>query len=101
MIVLATARTTIADYLSALVYVYTLLIFAYIIMQLLFNFGLRMPYSRLSDAVFSFLRDVCDPFLRLFRRFVPMVGPFDFSPILAIIALQLINQLVVRDLIHG
>ena len=31
--------------------------------------------------------DVCDPYLRLFRRFVPQLGPVDISPILAVIVL--------------
>jgi YggT family protein len=98
---IASARTQIADYVGTLLYVYTLLIFAYIILQWLFAFGLRPPYSRTFDAVFGFLREVCEPYLRIFRRFIPMVGAFDFSPIVAIIVLQLINSLVVSGLIHG
>jgi YggT family protein len=97
----ATVRTDIADFLSSAIYVYTLLIFLYIILQLLFSVGVRMPYSRPFDVVFGFLRDVCEPFLRIFRRFLPMLGPFDFSPILAIISLQIINALLVRGLLHG
>ncbi len=99
--VLASARTEIASYLSTLIYVYTLLIVLYIVTQLLFAFGVRPPYSRASDAVLSFLRDVCEPYLRIFRRILPMVGSFDFSPIVAIIVLSLINSLIVNDLIHG
>jgi len=100
-IVLASARTEIAGYLSTLIYVYTLLIVLYIVVQLLFSFGLRPPYSRASDALLNFLRDVCEPYLRIFRRIIPMVGAFDFSPIVAIIVLSLINSLVVNGLIHG
>jgi YggT family protein len=100
-IVLASARTEIAGYLSTLIYVYTLLIVLYIVVQLLFSFGLRPPYSRASDALLNFLRDVCEPYLRIFRRVIPMVGAFDFSPIVAIIVLSLINSLVVNGLIHG
>lgn len=99
--VLASARTDIADYLSTLIYVYTLLIVVYIVVNLLFSIGLRPPYSRASDAILSFLRDVCEPFLRIFRRVIPMVGPFDFSPILAILTLEIVNSLVVEGAIHG
>ncbi len=99
--ILATARTEIANFLSALIYVYTLLIILYIVVQLLFAVGLRLPYSRTSDAVLGFLRDVCEPFLRLFRRVLPSFGGLDFSPLLAIISLQLLNSLVVQNLIHG
>lgn len=100
-LLLASARTDIADYLSTLIYVYTLLIIVYIVVNLLFAVGLRPPYSRATNAILTFLRDVCEPFLRLFRRIVPMVGAFDFSPILAIVTLNIFNSLVVQGLIHG
>jgi YggT family protein len=97
---LASARTEIAGYLSTLIYVYTLLIILHIVTQLLFAFGLRPPYTRVSDAILTFLRDVCEPYLRIFRRIIPMVGAFDFSPIVAIIVLSLVGNLV-AGLIHG
>jgi YggT family protein len=99
-VVLASVRTEIAGYLSTLIYVYTLLIILYIVTQLLFSFGVRPPYSRASDAVLAFLRDVCEPYLRIFRRIIPMAGAFDFSPIVAIIVLSLVGNLLV-SLIHG
>jgi YggT family protein len=99
--VLATARTEIAGVLSAIIYVYTIIIIIYIVTQLLFAAGLRPPYSRASNAVLQFLRDTVEPFLRIFRRLLPSFGGLDFSPILAIISLQLINSLVVERLIHG
>jgi YggT family protein len=101
MLVLGSARTQIADFLSTLIYVYTLLIILFIIVQLLFAAGLRPPYSRTTDAILGFLRDICEPFLRLFRRVLPPFGGFDFSPILAILSLQILNSLVVGRLIHG
>lgn len=99
-VLLASARTEVAGYLSTLIYVYTLLIVLHIVTQLLFAFGVRPPYSRLTDAVLSFLRDVCEPYLRIFRRIIPMVGAFDFSPIVAIVVLSLVGNVVV-SLIHG
>jgi uncharacterized protein YggT (Ycf19 family) len=97
----ATVRTQIADFLSALINVYTLLIIFYIVVQLLFAAGLRPPYSRAIDVVLGFLRDVSEPFLRLFRRLLPQFGGFDFSPILAIVTLSILNRVVVESLIHG
>ena len=99
--ILASARTQIADYLSTLIYVYTLLIILYIVLQLLFSVGVRPPYSRTLNGAMGFLRDICEPFLRIFRRFLPSFGGFDFSPILAIVTLELINAVIVNDLIHG
>jgi YggT family protein len=99
--ILASARTQIADFISTLVYVYTLLLIAYIVIQLLFSVGVRPPYSLWTDRVMGFLHDVCEPFLRLFRRFLPQVGGWDFSPILAIFTLQIVNNVVVLGIIHG
>jgi len=101
ILVLASARTQIAGYLSTLIYVYTLLIILFIVIQLLFSLGLRPPYSRTIDIVLGFLRDICEPFLRIFRRLIPSLGGLDFSPLLAIISLQIINSIVVNGLIHG
>ena len=98
--ILADARGHIADYVAALFYVYTALIFAYIVFNLIFSFGMRPGYNRWLNAVLDFLRDVCEPFLRIFRRVIPMVGPFDLSPILAIFVLNIVGRLVV-SLIQG
>jgi YggT family protein len=98
---LASARTEVANYLSTLIYVYILLIFAHIVVGWLFAFGVRPPYSRASSAVIGFLRDVCEPFLRIFRRVLPSFGGIDLSPIVALITLELINSVVVQRLIHG
>ncbi len=90
------ARADIADFLQALLTVYTLLIFAYIVSSLIFAFGGRVPYNRGVDAVLTFLRQVCEPYLRVFRRFIPAIGPFDLSPIVAIFVLQIVGGIVIR-----
>jgi YggT family protein len=98
-LVLASARGQIAGYLSALIYVYILAIFLYIVIQLLFSVGVRPPYSRTTDIVLGFLHDVCEPFLRIFRRFAPRFGAIDLSPTLAILALYIFNVIVVQGII--
>lgn len=97
--VLASVRGDVAGFLSALIYVYELIILAYIVSQWLFSFGLRPGYSRSSAAVLGFLHDVCEPYLRVFRRFIPMLGPLDLSPIAALIVLQIVNSVVVNGII--
>ena len=102
IVVLATSATQdkIANYLNALLWVYTILIFAYIVSSLIFSMGARVPYNRWSNAILSFLRDVCEPYLRIFRRFIPMVGPLDLSPIVAIFVLRIVGGIIVT-LIRG
>jgi len=100
MLLAAVTRSDIANYVSALFEVYILIIFIYILLNLLFSFGMRLPYSRWSDVLMNFLRDVCDPYLGLFRRFIPPVGMFDLSPIIAIFLLYIVRTIVV-NLIAG
>jgi YggT family protein len=92
----AVSRYDISRYVSALFEVYIVLIFVYILMQLLLSFGMRMPYARWSDVLMNFLRDVSEPYLRLFRRFIPTMGMFDFSPMIAIIVLYVVRTIVVN-----
>ena len=99
--ILASIGNQLAEYLSTLIYVYTLLIVLYIVIQLLFSLGMRPPYSRATDVVLGFLRDVCEPFLRLFRRFLPSFGGIDFSPLLAILTLEIVNSVIVQRLLGG
>jgi YggT family protein len=101
VLILATARSSIADFLDALLTVYVLLIIAYIITSLIFSFGGRIPYSKWSSAILGFLRDVCEPYLSLFRRFIPPIGPIDISPIVAILFLQLVVGFLLIPLIRG
>jgi YggT family protein len=100
MLVEAISRNTIATYVDALFVVYILLIFVYILLNMMFSLGLRPPYSRFVDAIMNFLRDVCEPYLRIFRRFIPPIGMFDLSPMIAIILLYAADRIVV-SLISG
>lgn len=97
---LALTRVDVASYVSALFDVYSLILLAYIVTSLIFSFGGRVPYSRPLNAVIGFLRDVSEPYLRIFRRFLPSFGGFDFSPILAFFVLQIVQRIVV-GLIQG
>lgn len=98
--VVAAVRDDIAGYILAVIRVYSLLIIAYILTSMFFAFGGRVPYARWSSAVLGFLRDVCEPYLSIFRRFIPPLGPFDLSPIIAILVLNFVGGVVAR-LIQG
>jgi YggT family protein len=92
----AIGRSEIADYVNALFIVYFILIFARILMSWI----PRMPYNVYLRAVTKFIEDTVDPYLNIFRRIIPSFGMFDFSPILAIIVLLIVQGLVV-GLIRG
>jgi YggT family protein len=89
-------RDDVANFLSALITVYSLIIVAYVISSLIFSFGVRMPYNRVLNAILGFLRDVSEPYLRPFRRIIPQIGPLDISPIVAILVLQIGGAILVN-----
>jgi YggT family protein len=87
-VVLAVADT-VSRFIWVFVSVYVLLIFAYILTS-----WIRLPYSPWLNRIQRFLYDVCEPYLRIFRRFVPAIGPLDLSPIVAVITLLLVLRIV-------
>jgi YggT family protein len=88
--VLFDAVSALENFISVFIGVYVLLIIAYILTS-----WLRLPYSPTLNRIQRFLYDVCEPYLRIFRRIVPSLGPIDLSPILGIAVLYLFNQLVI------
>jgi YggT family protein len=95
MLLQAAVRDDIANYVSALFEVYIILIFIYILTNIIFSLGGKLPYSRWSDAILGFLRDVCEPYLRIFRRLIPPIGMFDLTPMIGIFVLIIVDRLVV------
>jgi YggT family protein len=81
------------NFVQVFTLVYFLLIFAYILMS-----WIRLPYSIWMNRIQRFLYDVVEPYLRIFRRFIPPLGPLDISPIVAIFVLWIVSGLVIRVL---
>jgi YggT family protein len=96
----AVLREDIAGYVGTVFYVYTIIIIVYLLVNMYLTFGGRVPYSRAFGALITFLRQVCEPFLGLFRRVIPMMGPLDLSPIAAILVLSLGGR-IITGLIAG
>jgi YggT family protein len=96
----AISRDSVANYVITLVYVYVILIF----IRILISWLPRVPYSRPLDIFLTFVRDVVDPYLNLFRRVIPMarLGPaaIDLSPMVGTIVLFLVGS-IVANLIRG
>ena len=100
MIPLAITRGDVADYVSALIIVYIGLIFC----NILISYVPRMPYRPWLRSVLDFITDTTNPYLNLFRRFLPPIGgggfALDLSPMLGIIVLILLQR-IVPGLIEG
>jgi YggT family protein len=92
-ILLADWVTSAQNFVQVFTLVYFLLIFAYILMS-----WVRLPYSIWLNRIQRFLYDVCEPYLRIFRRFLPAFGPLDLSPMVAIFVLWIGSQIVINVL---
>jgi YggT family protein len=92
-VVLLDAISSIQNFVNVFIFVYILLIFAYIITS-----WIRLPYSPWLNRIQRFLYDVCEPYLRIFRRFLPALGPLDLSPIVAVFSLIILNQIIIAVL---
>jgi len=94
MIALALTRNDVADYVSALFFVYIVLIFA----NILISWVPRMPYNRWLQIVLEFVAETTNPYLNLFRRLIPPLGgggfALDLSPVLGVIVLVILRGLV-------
>ena len=88
------AVTSVQNFLHVFIYLYIFLILAYVISS-----WIRLPYSPWLNRIQRFLYDVCDPYLRLFRRILPPLGPLDLSPMVAVIVLVVLDQVVVTGLL--
>ena len=96
-ILLADWVTSVQNFVEVFTLVYFRLIFAYILMS-----WVRLPYSIWLNRIQRFLYDVCEPYLRIFRRFLPPFGPLDLSPIVAIFSLFIVSRIVISllDRLH-
>lgn len=100
MFVAALIRDDIANYIQAAFEVYIIVLVVYVLLNMMFSFGLRPPYSRWTDSVLGFLKDVSDPYLRIFRRVIPPLGMIDLSPMIAIFVLVILDQ-ILYNTIHS
>ena len=96
----AIGRADIADYVYNLVLVYVVLIF----IQVIVSFIPRIPYNRFLSAFLGFVSEVVNPYLRLWRKILPMVrlGPaaLDLSPMIGTFALLIVGG-IVAGIIRG
>jgi YggT family protein len=88
-VVLFDTVSSINRFIDDFIWVYVLLIFIYVLSS-----WVRLPYSPWLRRIQDFLRDVCEPYLRLFRRLLPAFGPLDLSPVVAIFSLFLLMKVV-------
>ena len=94
-LLLGDAISSAETFINVFIGLYWLVIFVYILAS-----WLRLPYSPTLNRIQRFLYDVCEPYIRLFRRLLPGTGALDLSPMLALIALGVIDRFLIWVLNH-
>ena len=81
------AVSTVQHFVDVFIYVYVLVILIWVLLS-----WFRLPYS--LNPVQRFLDDVVSPYLNLWRKVIPMIGPLDLSPIVAIFGLLVLRYVI-------
>ena len=81
--------------MSAIVYGINSVINLYFFLIILRIFLTWIPNIDWEKQPFDTLRQVCDIYLNLFRKVIPPINGLDFSPIVALIVLQIIQRIIV------
>ena len=87
------AINLIETWVQAFTDVYTILIIAWLISS-----WVRLPYNVWIGRARTFLDDTVSPYVGIFRRRLPMFGPLDLSPMLALIVLQVVERILISVL---
>ena len=75
---------------------YKLILIIYIIGTWLMNFNIINTSNRFVYSVMGALYKMCEPSLRIVRRFIPNFGNIDISPIIVYLALWFIQSLLIE-----
>jgi YggT family protein len=94
MLIPAITRGDVSNYVGSLFEVYIIVIFVYVLLSMMFSLGLRPPFARWTDVLLGFLKDVSEPYLRIFRRLLPAFGGLDLSPMIGIFVLIIADQIL-------
>ena len=86
--------SAVITYVNALFIVFTIVI----LLRILLSFLTIVPVRRSTQAVYDFIIDTTEWYLRIFRRFIPPLGMFDLSPIVAFVVLGILQVLVTNVL---
>jgi YggT family protein len=81
---------SIANILMMVVNFYVLIIIVWCILSWFGN----LNGKGIINDVYRALDTIVAPFINLFRRFIPPMGGMDFSPIIAILLLQLVARFI-------
>ena len=86
---LADAASSLQSFVTVFTSIYILCILGYVLLS-----WIQLPYSGVAATLQRFLDEVVRPYLNIFRRLLPTLGPIDLSPIVAVVVLLVAARVV-------
>jgi len=74
---------------------YSFALFSWIVISTLINFNIVNSYQPFVLRVMGFLDQIILPPIRFIRKFIPTIAGIDLSPMVLILALQLIKNILI------
>jgi YggT family protein len=86
---------TLVDIVGYLINIIVTLVIVQFVLSLLISFNVVSMHNRFVDAVWTALNALLDPILRPVKRIMPNTGAIDFSPMVLIIGLVILQKILI------
>ncbi|MHB0915481.1 MAG: YggT family protein [Thermoleophilia bacterium] len=84
------SKIDIINFIDAIFLIFYLLV----IIRIVFSW-IGLPKQKAVFVIFKFSYDATEWYLRIFRRLIPTAGAIDFSPMIAMFSLFIIQQIII------
>lgn len=91
---------TLFEIVGYLVNIIVMLVIVQFVMSLLISFNVVNMHNDFVNAIWRAINALLDPILQPIRRILPSTGAIDFSPLVLIIGLQVL-QIVLKNLAYS
>lgn len=85
---------TLIDIISYLIQIIQLVVIVQFVMYLLLTFNVINAHNQFVESLWRALNAILDPMLRPIRRIMPNTGGIDFSPMVLIIGLVILQKIL-------
>ena len=85
---------SLVNVLDTVLYLFQLSLVIYIVISLLIQFGIVNPYSSIISLVQNSLSQIHEPILNIVRKYIPMFGNLDLSPLVVFLLIMFLSDIL-------
>ena len=85
---------SLVNVLDTVLYLFQLSLVIYIVISLLIQFGIVNPYSSIISLIQNSLSQIHEPILNIVRRYIPMFGNLDLSPLVVFLLIMFLSDIL-------